>query len=196
LANGCPILLSRNTGVAGFLQEHHPTISPPIVDPEDLPTTASTLARLLADYPACAAALRSALRDHPLPAPRNGFMRPVWEANPRPPLAASDRVIFDRLRPAAPLAQATAAAWRPWPATASTSGPRVSAVVVTRTTPNALGASLATLARQGAPLVEVLAVAEGAGCVTAASRLRAARWPATRWQCACCPRASAALPRR
>lgn len=196
LANGCPILLSRNTGVAGFLQEHHPAISPPIVDPEDLPTTASTLARLLADYPACVAALRSALRDHPLPAPRNGFMRPVWEANLTPPLAVPDQACFDRLRPAAPLAQTTAAAWRPWPATASTSGPRVSAVVVTRTTPNALGASLATLARQGAPLVEVLAVAEGAGCVTAASRLRAARWPATRWQCVCCPRASAALPRR
>jgi glycosyltransferase involved in cell wall biosynthesis len=94
LANGCPILLSKHAGVAGFLAERYPAVLPPIVDPENLDASAAALRDLLTNYAQAALALREKLRRSPWPRPRHGFMTDIW-SGPALRSAQNDRELSE-----------------------------------------------------------------------------------------------------
>jgi len=157
LSHGVPILLSRHTGAAGFLEENHPAIAPPIIEPEDVETSAAALAALLRDYPAQAAGLRAKLRQHPLSGPRPDFLHAFWRDAEPVSEAPADPRIYGLLRRAQVLDTPAAQAWRRRP---SPHG-RLTAAVVVRDAAEALRRTLASLAWQSSTLAEILVVDDG-----------------------------------
>ncbi|QFR31897.1 glycosyltransferase [Ancylobacter sp. TS-1] len=158
--SGCPVLLSERTGASVFLQERHPGICPPMMNPDDTGDAADKLADILAHYPDRARALRKSLRDTPFPAPRPGFMADVYGAShesaeeERAESAAAAEAIAAKLPLLAPLGEA----WRP---ARPAGAPRVSLVVVSHDRPHALTATLASLMRQSYADIDIVVVADG-----------------------------------
>ncbi|QEX21446.1 hypothetical protein FRZ61_13710 [Hypericibacter adhaerens] len=161
LANGCPVLLSKHAGVAGFLAARHPSIAPPIIDPEDIDGSAMALRRLLETYPQSALTLRENLRRAPLPRPRQDFMAAIWSGAPvRSRQSDGDLSgLHSRILAQQPLAIPAARNWR-------TRGGEASAPVLScilwMTRPDAEAArTLVSLSGASLPGVEVLVVDDG-----------------------------------
>ena len=76
--SGCPVLLSSRTGASEFLAKQHPTLVPPIMNPDDLDDAARRLRGLLEEYQGEASRLRQALRSNPFPPPRINGMAEIY----------------------------------------------------------------------------------------------------------------------
>lgn len=146
LANGCPVLLSRNTGAAGYLSAHFPAIAPPIVDPEDVDASADQLARLLGEYEKRSLNLRQTLRESPLPRAREGFMNRFWTREPSGTMAQSSHSMTAAIRAISPLSRPNAALWRPFPS--DNCAADLTVVVVACDPASQVGTTMAALAKQ------------------------------------------------
>jgi glycosyltransferase involved in cell wall biosynthesis len=172
LVNGCPILLSRHTGAAGFFKRNHSRIMPHVIEPENVPASAAALGTLLRNYEKQTKKLRRELIDHPFRSPEIGFMNEVFDANhiskPVPHIMAA----------ALPLLSNTARLWRPrWP---NGTAAEASIVVTVRDATDRLAATLASLARQTPAAREVIVVDDGSYDAAAVRKLIADYAPVVR----------------
>ncbi len=163
VANGCPILLSRQAGAADFLQENHPHLAPLVVDPEDLAESAAHLEQILRNFNENARRLRRLLSERPLPRPREDFMLEIYRASERRVMKLENIELARRilLNPS-PLLSASAAAWRPL-RTDGEYAPAMTAVVIVRNDPTDAAATLACLARQTVPGLDAVVMDAGYG---------------------------------
>lgn len=173
LVNGCPLLLSRHTGSAGFLQRSHGRIMPQVIAPEDVSASATALGRLLKNYSAHVKALRRELIRRPFRRPEPGFMDEVFSLDrirePALPLMAAPL----------PLLSSTAQLWRPTPA-AGTECADASVIVTVRDATDRLAATLGSLARMTPLAREVIVVDDGSRDPAAVRRLVGEYGPAFR----------------
>jgi glycosyltransferase involved in cell wall biosynthesis len=140
LAHGVPMLLSRHTGAAGFLQEHHADIAPPIIEPQDVEESGRLLTGLLASYEERATALCAAILRNPLPTPRQNFLIPLWTSSPRGVL---DEVLLKQIAGLSPLSSPAAQLWRP----SLHHRGNITAVVATRDHGDAVRVTVSAIAR-------------------------------------------------
>lgn len=157
--NGCPVLLSSQTGASGFLASEHPDLLPPIMDPHDLEESAAQLSAILEDYTNVAGRLRHRLRNDPFVRPRRDTMADIYMAAPERTAEADRRAaeLTGLLRAPIPLMSEAAVASRHVPV-AGTPRPRVSIVIPTFDRPQLLAPTLASLARQSLQDFEVIVV--------------------------------------
>lgn len=161
ILNGCLVLLSIRTGASGFLRNRHPSLLPPLMDPDDLESAADALYRLLEGYPRQAAILRQRLREHPFPQPQLGFMEKVY-ATPSAPSAEMRELVGEytvAIRECRPLVAPTLNGWRQ--SRTATTQPRVTVVIPTLDRPALLAPTLSALTRQTLDSLEVLVVDDG-----------------------------------
>jgi glycosyltransferase involved in cell wall biosynthesis len=163
LANGCPLLLSKHAGAAGFLAERCPSITPPIIDPEDVDVSAKALGGLLESYPQAASSLRRELRQSALPKPRQGFMDKVWSGigarSPDSDHALS--VLHTRLAGRIPLDMPVAQGWRLSGHDRHPSAPSLSCILWATCVDIGLMRTIASLAGSMMPAMEILIVDDG-----------------------------------
>jgi GT2 family glycosyltransferase/glycosyltransferase involved in cell wall biosynthesis len=161
LQNGCPILLSRRAGAFEFLSNRHPRLTPASMDPDDLEAAERELRSMLENYAAIARACRAAVRAHPLPPPRTGFMTEVYGAARSPALRlrqpTNEATIAFRERE--PLMRRQVRAFRV--RRQHGDSPVASIIIPTFNRPAMLAVTLATLTRQSLAATEIIVVDDG-----------------------------------
>lgn len=159
--NACPLLLSRRTGALGFLQKQYPHLAPPEMDPDDPDAAVATLQSLLVNYDGVARQLRQTLLARPFPAPRHGFMDPVYDGASVRSAEAQEQIahVTGELRNHIPLLTDAAMDWRA--ERAPSPRPRVTVIIPTLDRPALLAATLASLTRQTLRSFEVLVIDDG-----------------------------------
>jgi GT2 family glycosyltransferase len=160
ILNGCPLVLSNRTGAYGFLRDEHPRLLPAIMDPDDIPSAAESLNNILCRYPEIARELRRELIERPFPAPKTGFMEPVYNCPRAGQAMHGQEVGKDASARCAsiPLRNPAAFAWRELRRSKS---PRVTVVIPTFNRPELLAPTLACLTRQTLADIEVLILDDG-----------------------------------
>jgi glycosyltransferase involved in cell wall biosynthesis len=161
LRSGCPILLSSKAGSAGFLARKHPHLVPSLIDVTDLGDAGGKLLDILLHYDEGARRLRGLLHEHPFPAPRKGFMDPIYCSPPH-----TDRYAIWRakaqvraIRSELPLLEPAVLQSRQ--SRKATSEPRVSVIIPTYQRPALLAPTLAALSRQTVPNFEIIVIDDG-----------------------------------
>jgi GT2 family glycosyltransferase/glycosyltransferase involved in cell wall biosynthesis len=159
--SGCPILLSERAGSLGFLRANYPHLVPAVMTPDDVDAAASTLRDILVSYDDTVRNLRRTLAEQPFPAPRQGFMEPVYFGEPAYSPAMRDAVgqMTIAHRNDIPLTAPAARDWRPM--RAYSESPKVTVVIPTLDRPALLAPTLACLTRQTLQQMEVIVIDDG-----------------------------------
>ena len=160
ILNACPLVLSNRTGAYGFLRDEHPRLLPAIMDPDDITSAADSLRKILSHYPTIARERRRELIERPFPAPKIGFMEPVYNCPRAGQAIRGQEVEKDAIARCAgiPLRNPAAHAWRE---SRKSESPRVTVVIPTFNRPELLAPTLACLTQQTFAGIEVVVLDDG-----------------------------------
>lgn len=159
IRSGCPVLLSERTDGFQFLKANHPEHLPSPMDPDNVASAIPTLRHLMENYPQVAKARRRALRNHPFPVARVGFMENIYESPVKRGKGASSRTrgLTTAISAGLPLLSAPIREWRPRRVSSASC---VSVVIPTRDRPEELARTLTNLVHVDRPGLETVVVVD------------------------------------